>query len=128
MEVLRGIAQTKAFRYFLALIWLVNGLGCKVLGLVPRHEQIVAAILGIRHAHAFTLSIGLAESVMALWILSGWRYRLCALTQMAVIAVMNVMEFFAVPELLLWGRGNVIFAALLILLIHQSTVGPRPHH
>jgi hypothetical protein len=30
----------------IALVWLANGLLCKVLGLVPRHEAIVARILG----------------------------------------------------------------------------------
>lgn len=124
MLTLQRLVSTKTFRYALALIWLINGLFCKVLGLVPRHEQIVASILGSGHAHALTLAIGLSEVAMALWILSGWRYRLCAMLQIAVIAVMNVIEFLTVPELLLWGRANALFAAALILLIHLSAFGP----
>ena len=33
-------------RLAIALVWLGNGLVAKVLGLVPRHEEIVAQILG----------------------------------------------------------------------------------
>lgn len=40
--------------YLFALVWLVNGLLCKVLGLVPRHAAIVARILEPAH-------VGLAE-------------------------------------------------------------------
>jgi len=32
--------------YLIAAVWLVNGLFCKVLHLTPRHERIVARILG----------------------------------------------------------------------------------
>lgn len=125
MEGLQRFVSSKPFRYLLALVWIMNGLFCKILGLVPRHEEIVGAILGTAHAHVLTSSIGVAELAMAVWILSGWRYRLCAIAQIVLIATMNIIEFFAVPELLLWGRGNVIFAAVLILLIHQSAFGPR---
>lgn len=134
MLTLQRMVSTQAFRYALALIWVINGLFCKVLGLVPRHEQIVSVILGAEHAHVLTVCIGLAEVAMAIWILSGWRYRLCATLQITVIAGMNIIEFLSVPELLLWGRANAIFAIMLILLIHQSAFGPSvapkkiPHH
>jgi hypothetical protein len=35
----------KLLNYLIAAVWLVNGLFCKVLGLVPRHQEIVATIL-----------------------------------------------------------------------------------
>lgn len=112
-------------RYAFAAIWLVNGLFCKVLGLVPRHERIVAAILGETHAHFLTLLIGVSEIVMAAWIISGWRYRFCAGVQMAVVLVMNAIEFFAVPQLLLWGHFNALFSALLIVLIYLNAFGRK---
>lgn len=110
-------------RYLLSAIWLGNGLFCKVLGLVPRHEQIVARILGEAHAHPFTVAIGWSETLMALWILSGWRYRWCAAAQIAVIASMNLLEFLLVPDLLLWGRLNALFALLLVLFIYWTALG-----
>jgi hypothetical protein len=40
--------------YLIAAVWLINGLVCKVLNLVPRHREIVARILGDNHAPLFT--------------------------------------------------------------------------
>lgn len=55
---------------------------------------------------------------MAIWILSAYKPKLNAITQIAVVGIMNLLEFFLVPELLLWGRLNSIFALLFILLIY----------
>ena len=104
--------------YCIAMVWMANGLFCKVLNLVPRHEQIVARILGEAYARPLTLAIGLAEIGMAIWILSRIKPRLNAVTQMAVVATMNTLEFFTVPDLLLWGKLNAFFAFLFVLLIY----------
>lgn len=108
----------KVSLYIIALVWLINGLLCKVLGLVPRHEHIVARILGGEYSHLFTVLIGLAEVVMALWIVSGYKAKLNTYVQIAVVATMNVMEFFLVPDLLLWGKWNALFAFLFIVLVY----------
>ena len=86
---------------FLATVWLINGLVCKVLRLVPRHQKIVARILGEDHAGLLTTLIGIAEIGMAIWILSGTWTRLNTLTQIVVITTMNSLEFILVPDLLL---------------------------
>lgn len=104
----------------IAAVWLINGLVCKVLNLVPRHQKIVANILGNDHARGLTLLIGLLEMVMAAWILSGIETRLNALTQILVVAIMNALEFFLVPDLLLWGKANACFAFLFINLIYYN--------
>ncbi len=104
--------------YCLASIWIANGLFCKVLNLVPRHQQIVAAISGNEHAHLLTIIIGCSEILMAVWIVSNIQSRLNAIVQILVIAAMNTIEFFLVPGLLLWGKANAIFAFLLILVIY----------
>ena len=106
--------------YTIALVWLVNGLFCKVLNLVPRHRQIVAAILGSDYSRLITISVGFAEIGMAVWILSGIRSRLNAVIQILVIAIMNTLEFLLVPDLLLWGKANAFFAFLFILLIYYN--------
>ena len=104
--------------YCIAMVWMANGLFCKVLNLVPRHEQIVARILGEAYARPLTLAIGLAEIGMAIWVLSRIKPRLNAVLQMAVVAIMNTLEFFMVPDLLLWGKLNAFFAFLFVLLIY----------
>src|SRR3954454_22681302 len=75
------IRKHQIITYLIATVWLINGLICKVLNLVPRHQEIVARILGDNHARVLTLLIGLSEIAIAVWIISGiWR-RLNAITQ-----------------------------------------------
>lgn len=102
------------------MVWLINGLFCKVLDFEPRHQQIVTTILGQEHARTLTVLIGLAEIVMAVWILTGFRSRLNAITQIAVIITMNIIEFQVVPDLLLWGRFNIVFALLFSAFIYYT--------
>lgn len=111
------MTKNKLLTYLIAAVWIANGLFCKVLNLVPRHRQIVARIIGSEHTTVLTKAIGCAEIAMALWILSGFRSRLNAITQVLVIATMNTLEFILAPDLLLWGRFNALYAFLFILLI-----------
>ena len=103
--------------WLIAAVWLTNGLVCKILGLVPRHQAIIARILGEEHAVEYTRLIGSGEIVMALWIVSALSPKANAITQMVIIAIMNVLEFFLAPDLLLWGRINALFAAIFIFMI-----------
>ena len=116
--------------YFIATVWFANGFFCKVLNLVPRHQEIVANILGNDHAAFFTKAIGVSEIAMAAWIVTGIRRRLNALTQVIIIAVMNVLEFILVPDLLLWGRFNALFAFMFIVLIlyNEFYVSSKVNH
>lgn len=107
----------KVLSLSIAAVWFVNGFFCKLLNLVPRHELIVSRTLGPQYATPLTRIIGALEVLMSVWIVSGRMPRMNALTQIMVIATMNALEFFLVPDLLLWGKGNAVFAFLLILLI-----------
>jgi len=106
--------------YFIAAVWLVNGLFCKVLNLVPRHELIVARILGNGYSRELTILIGAAETGMALWILSKIKTRLNSILQIVIVGTMNTIEFVLAPDLLLWGRLNALFAFLFIVLIYYN--------
>lgn len=110
--------KKRLLNIFIAFVWLINGLYCKVLNLVPRHQEIVGRILGNQNAAIFTKLIGFSEILMCIWILIGYKRRWNAVTQMIIIAVMNILEFFLVPDLLLWGKMNSIFAFLFICLIY----------
>jgi len=101
----------------IAMVWMINGLFCKVLNLVPRHELIVARILGNHYSKPLTILIGLLETGMAVWILTTIKARLNTMVQITVIAVMNILEFILVRDLLLWGKLNSLFAFLFILVI-----------
>ena len=89
-----------------------------MLNLVPRHEQIVARILGDDYARPLTIIIGLSEIIMAVWILSGYKTKLNAIAQISVVATMNILEFILVPDLLLWGKLNLLFASIFILVVY----------
>jgi uncharacterized membrane protein YphA (DoxX/SURF4 family) len=110
----------KILTYCFATVWIANGLFCKVLNLVPRHEQIVARILGEDHSRLLTILIGLSEVIMAIWILSSYNTKLNAIAQIVVVATMNILEFTLVPDLLLWGKLNSLFAVIFILVVYYN--------
>ncbi|UAY51982.1 DoxX-like family protein [Ferruginibacter albus] len=112
----------KIITIFIALVWFINGAICKLLNYVPRHQKIVARILGEQHAGLFTIFIGAAEIIMAFWIISGRYIQLNCWTQIIIIAIMNILEFFMASDLLLWKRFNLVFAFLFILLIYFNGI------
>ena len=105
-ETMTNKTKHKIITYLIAAVWIVNGAFCKVLGLVPRHEEIVFRISSFDRpsANIATLGIGILEVVMAIWILSNFKARLNAISQIIIIAIMNILEFILVPDLLLWGK------------------------
>jgi len=110
----------KILTFCIATVWILNGLFCKVFNLVPRHEQIVARILGNDYSRSLTILIGLSEVGMAIWILSGFKSRSNVITQIIVIATMNTLEFIVVPDLLLWEKLNSFYAILFILVVYYN--------
>jgi uncharacterized membrane protein YphA (DoxX/SURF4 family) len=106
-----------AFTYSLAFVWIINGLFCKIMNLVPRHKQIVSRILGREYADELTIAIGFLEVLMAVWIISGYKRRLCATAQIVAVVIMNSIEFILASDLLLWGKLNALFAFFFILVI-----------
>lgn len=119
---MRKLFTPNWLHYLIAAFWIANGLFCKVLNFVPRHQEIVASILGDAHPRFLTVLIGVAEIGMAAWILSGIHKRLNVIVQILLIAIMNSLEFFLVPDLLLWGKTNALFAFVFIVLIYYNEV------
>lgn len=110
----------KLLTYAIAAVWLVNGLFSKVLNFVPRHEQIVGRILDDQYSRLLIVLIGFSEILMAIWILTKFKSRLNAIAQIAIVATMNILEFILVPDLLLWGRLNIVFAFIFIGLVYYN--------
>jgi len=108
----------KILNYLIAAVWLINGLVCKVLNVVPRHEEIVERILGGDHSKLLTILIGFSEIGMAIWILTKFKSKLNAIAQMTVVATMNILEYILVPDFLLWGKFNSLFALLFIGIVY----------
>jgi len=89
-----------------------------VLNVVPRHEEIVERILGGDHSKLLTILIGFSEIGMAIWILTKFKSKLNAIAQMTVVATMNILEYILVPDFLLWGKFNSLFALLFIGIVY----------
>lgn len=105
-----------------AVVWVANGVWCKVLFQVPRHAQIVARVVGDEVAPSLTVAIGLAEVAVAVWVISGRLRALCAATQIAVVLAMNVIEQVIAADLLLWGRFNLLWATLFCVVVGVAAV------
>jgi len=112
------LSLTDLLRYFFVLVWIVNGLFCKVLNFVPRHQLIVERILGSEYGFVLTKMIGVSEILMTIWILSGIRQRLCLFMQIGVVGLMNIIEFSLAPDLLLFGKLNLLFAGCFMMLVY----------
>jgi hypothetical protein len=120
-----GIRTHQILTCFIASVWFINGFFCKVLHLVPRHQEIVGRIIGYDHAKLLTLLIGALEIAMAVWIMSRLYSKLNALVQILIVGCMNTMEFILAPQLLLWGKGNLFFALIFMLLIFYNEFYPN---
>lgn len=104
----------------IAAVWIGFGLFCKLLDLVPRHEEIVARILGTPYSAVITRGIGVLEVAMGVWVLGGRQKRLTAIAQMTLVGTMNLMEAVLAPDLLLWGPFNALFALGFMGLIYVN--------
>ena len=110
----------KSITILISLVWLANGLFCKILNFEPRHQEIVGQILGGFYELMLTRTIGVLECLMFLWILSNIKSRFCAIFQIVIILTMNCLEFILVPNLLLFGRFNLLFAIAFCYLIYWN--------
>lgn len=111
-------AINRVLTFCISVVWIANGLFCKVFNLVPRHSEIVARIIGEDFSGPLTVLIGCSEIVMAMWILSGFKSRINALTQIAVVGTMNILEFVLASDLLLWGKWNALFAFMFVIIVY----------
>ena len=114
---------------FVAGVWLLHGLYNKLLGGSARHLAIVQSVPGLDGVtgERVLTAVGIGEVAIALWVLSGWRPRLCAATQTAALVSMNLLELRFARDLLLWPAGllplNLAFLALAWSVADPQTFG-----
>jgi uncharacterized membrane protein YphA (DoxX/SURF4 family) len=82
--------------------------------------MIVARILGDQHAALLTKAIGTSEILVFIWVVSGIKSRWCALFQIVIVITMNIIEFVMVPDLLLFGKFNIIIAFIFVAIIFYN--------
>ena len=114
------------FRHFIATVWLLNGLYCKILGQVPRHEQIVETILGATYSHELIILIGVLEICLGIIIYLNIQAKFIAIFQIVIVMTMNLLEFALAQEWLLWGAWNLLFATIFCLMIYLHAFVFKP--
>lgn len=71
--------------------------------------------------------VGLGEVVLGVWVLSGWRPRLCAAAQTAALLAMNTLELIFAQELLLSPIGMVLANILFLSAVWYAALNsPQP--
>lgn len=115
-----------AARFLIAAVWIFHGLFSKLLGGIPRHEIIVARILGEGFARPATLMIGLLEIGLGLWVLTGRKRVLCAATQTLAITSMNTLEIFLARDLLISAPGMVALNAAFLACVWWWAISTSP--
>jgi uncharacterized membrane protein YphA (DoxX/SURF4 family) len=113
----------RLIRLAIALVWLYQGLWCKVLGGVPRHQAVISAVpfIGSEAGHRTLLALGLLECGIGLWVLSGRWMRQVAIVQTALLAAMNAGGLIWAAHLIPDPAGMVLQNFTFLLLIWIAT-------
>lgn len=106
-------------RSALAAVWLYEGLWCKVLGRKPSQERIVEAVpfLGPGIGPAFLKVLGVVETLLGLWVLSGWEPVWAAAVQTALLVGMNANGLLFARKLIHDPAEMVVKNAALVVLM-----------
>lgn len=116
-------------RTAVAAVWLYEGLWCKILGRVPSQVQVVTAVprLGLQFGHPFLKALGLAEVALAVWVMSGMAPGICAVTQTALLIILNVNGLLWARHIIHEPAGMVVknIAFLVLVWICGAIPGGR---
>lgn len=117
-------------RASIAAVWLYEGLWCKLLGRAPSQVQVVTAVprLGPRFGPAFLKALGLVEVAMAVWVMTGIAPGTCAITQTALLVVLNANGLLWARHIIHDPAGMVIknIAFLVLVWVCGALPGVRP--
>src|SRR6476620_6477916 len=95
-------------------VWVFHGLYSKVFNRIPRHQMIVAKVLGARIARPATILIGVLEFLLGVWVFTGWWPVVCVSVQTAALVGMNILEILLARELLISAPGMVVLNIILL--------------
>lgn len=101
----------------IAAVWIFHGGFSKLLNGIPRHQLIVARILGEDIATSATYAVGIMELMLGVWALSERNRRACALAQTLAIASMNALEILFASDLLISPIGMLALNAIFLAVV-----------
>jgi len=101
-----------------AAVWLYEGLWCKVLARSKHEFEVVEQVpnLAPQTAHALLRLLGVAETALALWVLSGWQPLAAALVQTVLLIGLNSAGIFFSRHRIPDPTGMVIKNAAFLVL------------
>jgi len=117
-------------RASVAAVWLYEGLWCKLLGRVPLQMEVVTAVprLGTRFGSPFLKLLGIAEVLLALWVISGIAPGICAIAQTALLIALNVNGLLWARRIIHEPAGMVVknIAFLLLAWVCGALAAAQP--
>src|SRR6187397_2771561 len=125
MQALMSLLETLS-QILIGAVWVFHGLYSKILNGIPRHQLIVARVLGERWARPATKLIGGAEVLLGVWVFTGLASVECAAVQTLAIVSMNALEIVRARSLLISAPGMVLLNLCFLAVIwHWALVAPR---
>lgn len=127
MSILKSEIVVTILPILIGGVWVFHGLYSKLLNGIPRHERIVARILGARFARPATKLIGTTEVLLGVWVFSGVARVECAAVQTLALVAMNVLEIIFARALLISAPGMVLLnIGFLAVIWHWALLAPHP--
>jgi len=101
-----------------AAVWLYEGLWCKVLSRNPHQFEVVEQVPGLapRTAHALLRLLGVVETALGAWVLSGRQPIVAAIVQTALLIGLNSAGIYFSRERIPDPAGMVVKNAAFLML------------
>ena len=114
-------------RIAIAAVWLYEGLWCKLLGRIPHQEEVVAAhpLFGPRSARLVLKAIGVVETGLAVWVLTGIAPWFAALAQTVLLVGMNANGLLFARHIIPDPGGMVVknFSFIVLMWVAATHAG-----
>ena len=114
-----GFPPLVIIRASVAAVWLYEGLWCKILGRVQSQVDVVTAVprLGPRFGARFLKMLGLVETMIAVWVMSGIDPGLCAIGQTVLLVVLNANGLLWARRIIHEPAGMVVKNSAFLVLV-----------
>lgn len=102
-----------------ALVWIYEGLYCKLFRGDPRQFEIVRQVpkYGERFGTPFLITLGIVELLIGIWVLTYQQQVLCAILQTALLCILNLNGILWSKNLIHDPMGMVIKNIAFIILV-----------
>jgi hypothetical protein len=120
---MRKMLSLPVLRIAIALVWVYQGLWCKLFGFEPRHRGILesALFLSPTRARQALAALGVLECFIAAWVLSGIHAREAAAAQTLLLVSMNTAGLWWARSLISDPIGLLLQNFVFLLLAWIAT-------